>query len=590
MLLFACQEDSLLFLKILYNHYNYMEVILTSLPLIIIFFLIVMLRWSAIRAALAALFSLLIIVIFVWQMPLEWILASSLKGFLISLEITIIIFGAIFFLNILRKTGLEKKFQKVIQEISADRRIQALIIGWAFVHLIEGSAGFCTPAMLAAPFLFIIGFPPIAAVIVALIGNAVPPIFGALGVPIIFGFGKGLTSPAIINYLNEQGLSLIQFLNQQVTPLIASFNLITGFLVCLAIIIVLIFSFGSKKDRRFQYVLEFIPYLILASFLVTIPAWLMAYFFGPELPSLVGGLVGLILLLIITKKGWLAPKNQWDFDKIRLRAKPQQIEKYSKRQGINNLQGFAPLEESAYRTGKKICQVFSPYFLLVLILFLSRADFLPFKNWLENFGRFSLPPILGVTIDYSFSPFYSIGVLLIFIGLIISAILSLKFFQIKNILKDSLSKIKKPFLTLIVILIFVKLFIYSGENLAGYLSMPLILSQTIVDITQTFWPIFAPMIGIFGAFLAGSATVSNILFANVQVNAALMLQIDPRLILSLQGIGASLGNMIAIHNIIAVLAVMGLIGKEAIVIRRNLLPVLIIGFLLGIIGFVLSKF
>ena len=551
-----------------------MEVILASLPLIIIFFLIVVLRWSVIKAASLALFALLIIVVFVWQMPSEWILVSSLKGFLISIEIIIIILGAIFFLNILRKTGLEKKFQKIIQEISADRRIQALIIGWAFVHLIEGSAGFGAPALLAASLLFIVGFPPLAAAVIALIGNAVPPIFGALGIPVIFGFGKGLTSPAIINYLNEQGMSLTQFLNQEVTPLIASFNLVSGFFICLAIIIVLIFSWGNKKNRRFRYVLEFIPYLTLASFLVTIPAWLMAYFFGPELPSIVGGLVGLILLLIITKKGWLVPKNQWDFDKITLRAKPQ-TEEYSEGRGINN---------------KKIWQIFSPYFLLVLILFLSRADFLPFENWLKNFGSFSLPPILGVTIDYSFSPFYSIGFLLIFTGLLISAILRLKFFQIKNILKDSLFKVKTPFLTLIVILIFVKLFIYSGENLAGYLSMPLILTLSLVNLTQSFWPIFAPLVGIFGAFLTGSATVSNILFANIQANAALLLQIDPKLILSLQGIGGSLGNMIAIHNIIAVLAVMGLIGKEAILIRRNLLPVLTIGLLLGIIGFILSKF
>ncbi len=562
----------LLFQEMLYN--CHMEIILASLPLIVIFFLIVVLRWSAIKSAFGALFLLLIILIFVWQMPLEWILASSLKGFLISLEIAIIIFGAIFFLNILRKIGLEKKFQKVIQGISADRRVQVLIIGWAFVHLIEGSAGFGTPAMLAAPLLFVIGFPPLAAIILSLIGNAVPPIFGALGVPVIFGFGEGLTSPKIISYLNEQGISLIQFLNQEVTPLIASFNLITGFFVCLAIIIVLIFSFGAKKNRRFRYVLEFIPYLALASFLVTIPAWLMAYFFGPELPSLVGGLVGLILLLMITKKGWLVPRNQWDFNKITLRVKPQK-EKSLEGQGINN---------------KKIWQIFSPYFLLILILFLSRANFLPFENWLKNLGRFSLSSIFGTTINYSFSPFYSIGVLLIFTGLFISIILGLKFFQMKNILKDSLFKAKKPLLTLIVILIFVKLFIHSGENLIGYLSMPLILTLSLVNLTQSFWPIFVPMIGIFGAFLTGSATVSNILFANIQANAALMLQIDPRLILSLQGIGGSLGNMIAIHNIVAVLAIMGLVGKESTIIRRNLLIVLSIGFLLGIIGFVLSKF
>ncbi len=528
-----------------------MLVLFAALPIIVLCFLIIVLNWSVNKAILAALSLLLAAIIFIWQTPLLQILASGIQGTFFALEIVLIIFGAIFFLNILRQSGLETKIKDIFKELSRDKRILAIIIGLVFSTLIEGSAGFGSPAVLLAPILIILGFSPVAAVTVVLIGAAVSSIFGAFGLPIVFGFGAGLGAfarePELLN---------------QVTISIAYFNLISFWLACLAMIVVLIFSFGQKTVRHFKYVLEVVPYLTMACLFVVLPGILLAKFLGPELVSVGGGLIGLILLLLATKQGWLIPKNEWSFD------------------------GIVPKISSASVSSKKIFSSLLPYFLIVFIVFLSRADFLPFKNWLMNFGRLYFP---FLDIGYSFSPFYSIGVLLILVSLFFFFTSKMYFSQLKTSCQNSLSKIKKPLLTLVLVLIFVKVFVYaSGENPNQYLSMPLILARAMADFAGPSWPVFAPFIGALGSFITGGTTISNLLFSEFQVSTALFLKIDPVLVLSLQGLGAALGNMIAIHNVVVALAVVGALEQTNKVIRNNLQVVFIISLILGILGFCLT--
>ena len=545
-------------------YYYLMQTILAILPLATIFFLILVLRRPPLQAMAGALFALLLITFFVWQMHLNWIFASALKGFLLALEITLIIIGAVFFLAILKLSGFQEKIKELIQSVNQDKRVQIVIVAWAFTALIEGSAGFGTPIILAAALLLTLGFSVGAAVTLSLIGGAVHTIFGAVGTPIIFGFGSGLTSPEILNYLQEQGISLVEFL-KQTTGLIASYNLFIGFLTCLTMLIMLIFVFGKKQARKLKYVLEIVPFLLIASFLVTVPAWFLANYFGPELPSLVGGFIGLFLLLLIVQKSWFLPKTRWSFDKVvEANEKPESVSFF------------------------RIFQILLPYFFLALILFISRTDFLPVKDWLIGFFRISLTQIWGTFINYSFSPFYAIGVLLLLSGGALALFFQQSWKQIKEAGRQSLKKTKNVVLVLITALIFVQIFIYSGENLNNYQSMPLMLATAAIDVSGKFWPIFIPLIGALGAFVTGSATVSNLLFGAFQANSALFLGADPRLFLSLQGIGASLGNMISLHNIIVVLAIVGNIAKLGLIIKYNILPVLFISLLLGLIGFIVN--
>jgi lactate permease len=497
-------------------------------------------------------------------MYFNWILAASLAGFLFALEIGLIIIGALFFLSILKFSGFQKRIKNLIQNINQDRRVQAIIVVWAFTALLEGSAGFGTPVILAVILLTTIGYPVIPAVALSFIGNSLHVNFGAVGTPIFLGFGPGLTSPEILTYLQNSNISLAEFL-KEITSYIAVFNLFIGLLVCLIILIMLIFVFGKKQVKKNKYVLEMIPFLIIASFLVTFPAWLLAHYLGPELPSLVGGLIGLFLLLIIAQKRWFLPKTQWDFNKV------EEI----KTEPIN----FSFL---------KIFQILLPYFFLSLIIFISRVDFLPFEQWLINFFQISLTNIFGTYINYSLSPFYLLGMFLLLSGAILSLFFQESWEKIKNSARESLQKIKSIVLILIIILIFVQIFIHSGENLNNHQSMPLLLANTIAQISGEFWPIFIPLIGALGAFITGSATISNLLLGNFQANSALVLDADPILFLSLQGIGAALGTMIILHNIIIILAIVGQTTKADLIIKYNILPLIFLCLLLGLIGFLIS--
>lgn len=539
-----------------------MNIILATLPLATIFFLILVLRWSMLRTIISALLVLLLVTILAWQVYYNWILAASLKGFLFALEIALIIIGAVFFLSVLELSGFQEKIKILIQDISQDKMVQIMIVAWAFTALIEGGSGFGVPAILATTLLITLGFPTVPAISLSLIGAALHVAFGAVGTPILFGFRASLTSPEIINYLQIQNISMAQFL-KEIGSHIAAYNLLLGLLICFILAIMFFFFFEKKEGKRIKSFLEKIPFLIVASFLVTFPAYLLASYLGPELPSLVGGFVGLFLLFIIVQKGWFLPKTE---------VKEKTTAKREDEQGLSLL--------------LKIFQILSPYFFLALIIFISRADFLPIEQWLMNFSRISLNQIWGSGVNYSFSPFYSLGILLLLSGVILSFFFR-QSAKIKTNLKQSFEKTKGVILVLILMLIFVQIFIYSGENLNNYQSMPIFLANAIVEMSGNLWPIFIPLIGALGAFITGSATVSNLLFGNFQANSALILGADPRLFLFLQGIGAALGNMLALHNIIVILAIVGQLPKVNLIIKYNLLPLLFLCLLSGLIGFLI---
>lgn len=101
-----------------------------------------------------------------------------------------------------------------------------------------------------------------------------------------------------------------------------------------------------------------------------------------------------------------------------------------------------------------------------------------------------------------------------------------------------------------------------------------VLAQKIANIAGEAWIIFAPVVGAFGAFIAGSNTISNLTFTEFQYNFAMDLNFDPVLVVSMQAIGATAGNMIAIHNIVVASVTVGMVGKEWWVIKRTIIPTL----------------
>ena len=160
---------------------------LASLPILTIFVFMVGLKWPATRAMPLAFLVTIILAAFVWETPLNWISASTLNGLVITFEIILIVFGALALLFTLRESGALSAINRGFTNISPDKRIQVIIVAWLFGGFIEGAAGFGTPAALAAPLLLSLGFPALAAVMLALIANGAAANFGAVGTPTIIG-------------------------------------------------------------------------------------------------------------------------------------------------------------------------------------------------------------------------------------------------------------------------------------------------------------------------------------------------------------------------------------------------------------------
>ncbi|HDQ16883.1 MAG TPA: L-lactate permease [Candidatus Vogelbacteria bacterium] len=511
--------------------------LIASLPFICLFFLILFFKKDFLISISTSLLILLIISISFWQITILRILSAGFKGFFIASEIIFIVFGALLILEIIKNHNLLPPLRKFFSTTCSDYRFQAILIAGALVHFIEGVAGFGTPALLAIPILLILGFKPLTAVCISLIGDSAPVIFGAIGLPVTHGIGS------ILKSFNAPEEMLIA-----ITRLISIFNVVLiAFIFLTILIITTIFEKRPKKE-----IIAFIPFTILASLAVSLPALLIAYFIGPELPSVIGGFFGVAIIMLLGRKNLLLPK-----EKISL--SPEQT-----KDDISN---------------RKVLQALMPYLLVVTFLVISR---LFLKEILTSWGQINIENIFNWPVDYQFYLFYSAGFILL-----LSSILSI--FYLKTGLKKSFkiikivaSKISRAYLVLIIVLVFVQVLIYSGDNLSNLPSLILVLAEGLELLLGQYWILVASFLGAFGSFLAGSATVSNLLLTGFQYNTALNINWSPVLILTLQGLGAGAGNMIALHNIVAALVVADSPIKENEIIKKNL-PILFLYLLLIII-------
>ncbi|MEQ9561728.1 MAG: L-lactate permease, partial [Woeseiaceae bacterium] len=131
----------------------------------------------------------------------------------------------------------------------------------------------------------------------------------------------------------------------------------------------------------------------------------------------------------------------------------------------------------------------------------------------------------------------------------------------------------------------VQVFINSSGGAAGIERMPIVLADGVAALAGNAWPLFATFIGGLGAFVAGSNTVSNMMFASFQFGVGERIGVDPGWVVALQAVGGAAGNMICVHNVVAASAVVGLLGREGLVIRQTFLPFVYYAGLTGAMGY-----
>jgi len=545
--------------------------LLAFVPVLVIFLLMAVLRQPATRAMPIAFLVTLLLVYFVWNTYMNYIGVALINGFVIAVEILLIVFGALTLLFTLRESGAIAVINQGFTNISSDKRVQAIIITWMFGSFLEGAAGFGTPAAITAPLLLSLGFPALAAVMVALIANSTAVAFGAVGTPTLIGIGSSLDLPLVRDQLLIQGLTFPEFIyNVGVWSAIQHF--IPGILVPVLMILMLTRFFGKNKSIKEGFAI--VPYALFAGFCFMVPYILVAIFIGPEFPSVLGALTGLLILIPLTRKGFLVPKKKWDFPKRSAWEK--------------NWTGNISME-----TGQKTPQfsgfkAWVPYGLIGLLLVVSRIRSLPFNDWLVSV-KLELEQALGSGVTINFDPLYNPGVFpFLFVALISVLIFKMNKKQVSTAWSESLRRIQGPSIALIFAVPMVRLMLQSGNNPDALAGMPVAMASYMSGLFSQSWPFVSPFVGALGSFIAGSNAVSNMLFGYFQYSVASQAGLSHTLIAALQNIGGSIGNMIAVHNIIAACATVGLVGVEGVLLKRNLIPVLVLASVAGIMALLLS--
>ena len=551
--------------------------ILSLLPIISVAIFLVMLRWPASRAMPIAYVVAAALALFVWQLPIPKILAASVNGLIIAGTLIYIIFGAILLLNTLQQSGAMNTIRQGFSDITPDRRIQVIIIAWLFGTFIEGSAGFGTPAAVAVPLMVGLGFPAMAAVVAGMIIQSTPVSFGAMGTPILVGVNTGLSAdPGMSAYAMELGFSEWEDFLGFIGTKIAIIHSTAGTFIPLLVTSVMTRFFGA--NRSFADGFKVWKFAIFAALSMTIPYLIVATFLGPEFPSMFGGMIGLAIVVTAAKNGFLMPNetDKWDFD-----AKENWEDEWS-----GSMQ--ASDSASADKNSMGLIRAWSPYLFVAGLLVLTRLRALNMEAFLRSdhpLITWSWTEIFGSDISASFQPLWSPGTIFIIVSLITILVHGLKSSDYKIAFTSSLKTLVPASTALVFTVPMVQVFINSSGGAAGYEQMPIALAEGVANLAGSAWPFFSTFIGGLGAFVAGSNTVSNMMFSLFQFGVGERILADPTWIVALQAVGGASGNIICVHNVVAASAVAGLIGKEGSVIRKTLLPFLYYALMTGALGY-----
>ncbi len=435
---------------------------------------------SLLKISLITLILTFIIAASFWHLPFISIIFYSSKGFFIALDIFFIIFGAILFLDVLKKNKIIESLAIHLDRFSPDFRIQVIMLAWFFENFLEGIAGFGTPSTIVAPLLIALGISPFKAVIIALLGNSTSVPFGAVGTPIRVGFA-GLNID--FNSIGTQT---------------AIYNFV-GILVPIFMLFVLV---SNSKNRRSDF-FKALPFAIWSGIAFVVPAYFVSLF-GIEFPSIIGSIIGIVLIIITSRLGFLIPRHIY--------PSPNKIKTK------NNL---------------TISKTIFPYFLFIILLIFGKIFF----------SKLSINiPFISHSINLFNPGFVFIIATIIFI--IYSKI------NFKNIFSTSSTAFKKsmePFLVTAAISAVVQIMNNSSNISLNLVSM----TQTFSSLFKTnFLPFISPFIGTLGSFITGSATVSDIMFGSSIYLSSLSLNMDPIKNLALALAGAGAGNMIAISDVL----------------------------------------
>lgn len=486
--------------------------VIALIPIVWIFVGMLKLKLPSYKAGVIALALGVLIGALIWKMPINFIWQAVAEGTALGLwPILWVIFAAILTYNISVKSGGMDRIKEMLSRVSPDRRIQALILAFAFGGFLEAAAGFGTAVAIPASILAALGFEPLFAAVICLVANTIPVAFGAVGIPIItLGKVTGLPLDRLTLYTSLQLLP---------------------FVIILPVFLVILTT-GSLKGAKGVVGISFVSGIAFGIG-QTFTSWAV----GPELAAVVGSLLSLTVLIVWVR---LFPvKKPWNF--------------LGEEAGVSKEDTNVKFLEGL--------KAWSPYIIILVLVLATRL--MPFLAFLSK------PPfVISHRFYYgpggkplSFSLITNPGTIII-----VSAVLSgiIQGLSLKEMLQTALSTLKQIGKTIVTVISIVSL-----AKLMGYSGMTSSIAVGLSIITGSFFPLISPLIGALGTFITGSDTSANVLFGELQKQTAIQINSNPEWITAANASGATAGKMISPQSIAIATAATGLSGVEGKILKRT---------------------
>jgi len=518
----------------------FLSALVAATPVILLLGALAFFHVKAHVAAVLGLAAALLVAILVYRMPASMAAMAAVNGALFGLmPIGWIILNAIFVYDITVRTGKFEVVKDTIAGIAADRRIQVLLIGFSFGAFIEGAAGFGTPVAISAAMLIGLGFEPLAAAGLALIGNTAPVAYGALGIPVI--------TLAKVTGLPEMQLSAM------VGRQLPFFSVIVPFWLVWAM-------------SGFTGMLEIWPACLVAGVFFAVPQFLVSNYFGPSLVDIVSAIVSLAATYGLLR--FWQPKQVWRFPKERGESRP----------------------EAKRHSAGAAFMAWMPWIVLsifVLLWGLPEVKKLLNGLWSPTFEMPGLhrlvekvPPVAKKpTLEdakYVFNIIAATGTSLMLTGIVSGLWLKLSIGELLATYFKTLKRVRFSLLTIAAMLALGFTTRFSGSDS----TMGLAFAST-----GALFPFFSPLLGWLGVALTGSDTSSNVLFGNLQVVSAGKLNMSPILAAASNSSGGVMGKMIDAQSIVVAAVATGEHGKEGQILRYVFWHSLVLACLVGVLVF-----
>jgi lactate permease len=519
-------------------HNRVASVLVALVPVLFIFWALVIRKMKGWQASLLATGVALLIATLVYGMPVRLALLSTANGAIYGLfPICWIVLTAVFLFNLTVRSGQFEIIRHFMASITSDRRVQALLIAFSFGSFLEGTAGFGAPVAITAAMLTGLGFNPLYAAGICLIANTAPVAFGSIGIPI--------TVASQVTGLPEQAISEMV---GRTLPLLAA--LLPFYLVTLMA--------GFKRAK------EIAPAALVSGLSFAVIQAVTSNYLGPALPDILAGLGSIICLLLFLR--WWQPATLWRF--------PDEAAT-----GLDPIPppGSGPIPPpgsaeailtppSGYST-PRLLWALSPFIILTIVVIVWGLQ--PVKEWLTANGtlQFEIPGLHNAIHEQSGRPiphvyrlnYLSAAGTAILLAALLSLLLSgLGLREGMRVFRSTLRQLSFPILSIAAVLAFAYLVNDSGITLT--------IAHSLAS-SGFLFPFFAPLLGWLGVFITGSDTSSNALFGKLQAATAASIGVDPVVTVAANISGGVVGKMISPQSIAVAAAAGGLVGRESELFR-----------------------